>query len=75
MLYLYLQGVKGILTLHRAEIINAQPHTNREKGMKQKDKEEKTKLTQEDIEKLRVRISLLELKRRVGSPKLSWKKR
>jgi hypothetical protein len=43
--------------------------------MKQKDKEEKTKLTEEDIEKLRVRISLLELKRRVGSPKLSWKKR
>ena len=53
------------------------PHTKMEKGMK--DKEKKTlldiKLTEEDIEKLRVRISLLELKRRVGSPKLSWKKR
>ena len=51
------------------------PHTKREKGMKDKDKEKKKdiveiKLTEEDI-----KISLLELKQRVGAPKIDFRRR
>ena len=49
------------------------PHTKMEKGMK--DKENKRdivdiKLTEEDI-----KISLLELKQRVGAPKINFRRR
>ena len=48
------------------------PHTKREKGMKGKKKTDivEIKLTEEDI-----KISLLELKRRVGAPKIDFRKK
>lgn len=49
------------------------PHTKREKGMKDKEKKKPLidiKLTEEDI-----KISLLELKRRVGAPKIDFRRR
>lgn len=49
------------------------PHTKMEKGMKDKEKKKPIvdiRLTEEDIE-----ISLLELKQRVGAPKISFRRR
>ena len=50
------------------------PHTIKGNEMKDKDKEKKTlldiKLTEEDI-----KISLLELKQRVGAPKIDFRRR
>ena len=56
-------------------VYSTYPHTKREKGMKDKDKEKKKpivdiKLTEEDI-----KISLLELKQRVGAHKIGIRKR
>ena len=56
-------------------VYSTYPHTKREKGMKDKDKEKKKdivdiKLTEEDI-----KISLLELKQRVGAPKIDFRRR
>ena len=49
------------------------PHTKMEKGMKDKEKKRDIvdiKLTEEDI-----KISLLELKQRVGAPKIDFRRR
>ena len=49
------------------------PHTKMEKGMKDKEKKRDIvdiKLTEEDI-----KISLLELKQRVGAPKINFRRR
>ena len=48
------------------------PHTKMEKGMKDKEKKKllDIKLTEEDI-----KISLLELKQRVGAPKINFRRR
>ena len=54
-------------------VYSTYPHTKREKGMKDKEKKKPLidiKLTEEDI-----KISLLELKRRVGAPKIDLGKR
>jgi len=55
-------------------VYSTYPHTKREKGMKDKDKEKKTlldiRLTEEDIE-----VTLLELKRKVGAPRLDFSDR
>ena len=54
-------------------VYSTYPHTKREKGMKDKEKKKPLidiKLTEEDI-----KISLLELKRRVGAPKIDFRRR
>jgi len=55
-------------------VYSTYPHTKREKGMKDKEKKKRDiveiKLTEEDI-----KISLLELKRRVGAPKIDFRRR
>ena len=53
-------------------VYSTYPHTKREKGMKGKKKRDivEIKLTEEDI-----KISLLELKRRVGAPKIDFRKK
>jgi len=55
-------------------VYSTYPHTKREKGMKDKEKKKRDiveiKLTEEDI-----KISLLELKRRVGAPKIDFRKK
>ena len=54
-------------------VYSTYPHTKREKGMKDKEKKKPLidiKLTEEDI-----KISLLELKRRVGAPRLDFSDR
>tara|TARA_R100000027_G_scaffold24184_1_gene17557 strand:+ start:449 stop:655 length:207 start_codon:yes stop_codon:yes gene_type:complete len=54
-------------------VYSTYPHTKREKGMKDKEKKKPIvdiKLTEEDI-----KISLLELKRRVGAPRLDFSDR
>ena len=54
-------------------VYSTYPHTKREKGMKDKEKKKPLvdiRLTEEDI-----KISLLELKRRVGAPKIDFRRR
>ena len=56
-------------------VYSTYPHTIKGNRMKDKDKEKKRdivdiKLTEEDI-----KISLLELKQRVGAPKISFRRR
>ena len=54
-------------------VYSTYPHTKREKGMKDKEKKKPLvdiRLTEEDI-----KISLLELKRRVGAPRLDFSDR
>ena len=54
-------------------VYSTYPHTKREKGMKDKEKKKPIvdiRLTEEDI-----KISLLELKRRVGAPRLDFSDR
>ena len=54
-------------------VYSTYPHTKREKGMKDKEKKKPIvdiRLTEEDI-----KISLLELKQRVGAPRLDFSDR